>query len=58
MFCMNPLRIIVQRYGFKYHLYADETQLYVYIYISQDPDNMLNFFSSLKNTVLLIFGYG
>jgi len=41
----RPLGIIVQRYGVKYHLYADDTQLY----ISLDPDNELNFSSSLKN---------
>ena len=47
VFTMNtcPLRIIVQRYGVKYHLYADDTQLY----ISLDPDNELNFSSFLKN---------
>ena len=31
----RPLGIIAQRYGVKYHLYADDTQLY----ISLDPDN-------------------
>ena len=31
----RPLGIIAQRYGAKYHLYADDTQLY----ISLDPDN-------------------
>ena len=41
----RPLGIIAQRYGVKYHLYADDTQLY----ISLDPDNELNFSSSLKN---------
>jgi len=40
-----PLGIIEQLYGVKYHLYADDTQLY----ISLDPDNELNFSSSLKN---------
>jgi len=35
----------VQQYGVKYHLYADDTQLY----ISLDPDNELNFSYSLKN---------
>ncbi|KAK2145627.1 hypothetical protein LSH36_668g01000 [Paralvinella palmiformis] len=41
----RPLGIIAQRYGVKYHLYADDTQLY----ISLDPDNELNFSSSLNN---------
>ena len=41
----RPLGIIAQRNGVKYHLYADDTQLY----ISLDPDNELNFSSSLKN---------
>ena len=41
----RPLGIIVQRYGVKYHLYADDTLLY----ISLDPDNELNFTSFLKN---------
>ena len=40
-----PLGIIAQRYGVKHNLYADDTQLY----ISLDPDNELNFSSSLKN---------
>ena len=39
------LGIIAQRYGVKYHLYANDTQLY----ISLDPDNELNFSSSLNN---------
>jgi len=41
----RPLGIIAQRYGIKYHLYADDTQLY----ISLDPDNELNLSSSLNN---------
>jgi len=41
----RPLGIIAQRYGVTYHLYADDTQLY----ISLDPDNELNLSSSLKN---------
>ena len=41
----RPLGIIVQRYGGKYQLHGDDTQLY----ISLDPDNELNFSSSLKN---------
>jgi len=41
----RPLGIIVQRYGVKYHLYADNIQLY----ISLDPNNELDFSSSLKN---------
>ena len=53
----RPLGITAQRYGVEYHLYADDTQLY----ISLDPENELNFSSSLKtfyNIVLLIFGFG
>jgi len=41
----RPLGVIAQRYVVKYHLYADDTQLYM----SLDPDNELNFSSSLKN---------
>jgi hypothetical protein len=41
----HPLGIIAQRYGIKYHLCADDTQLY----ISLDPDNELNLSSSLNN---------
>ena len=41
----RPLGIIAQRYGVKYHLYADDAQLY----ISLDPDNELNVSSSLNN---------
>jgi len=41
----RPLRIIAQRYGVKYYLYADDTHLYISLY----PDNELNFSSSLKN---------
>jgi len=37
--------IIAQRYRVKYHFYADDTQLYILL----DPDNDLNFSSSLKN---------
>jgi len=40
-----PLGIIAQWYGVKYHLYADDTQLY----ISLDPDNELYVSSFLKN---------
>jgi len=40
----RPLGIIVQRYGVKYYLYADDTQLY----ISLDPDNELNLSSFLE----------
>ena len=40
----RPLGIIAQRYGVKYHLYADNTQLYIYM----DPDNELNFSSSFR----------
>jgi len=41
----RPPGIIAQQYGVKYHLYADDTQPYM----SLDPDNELNFSSSLKN---------
>jgi len=41
----RPLGIIAQRYGAKYHLYADDTQLY----ISLDDNNELNLSHSLKN---------
>jgi len=41
----RPLGIIAQRYRVKYHLYADDTQQY----ISLDPENELNYSSSLKN---------
>jgi hypothetical protein len=40
----RPLVIIAQRYGVKYHLHADYTQLY----ISLDHDNELNISSSVK----------
>ena len=41
----RPFGIIPQRYGVKYNLFVDDTQLY----ISLDPDNELMFSSSLKN---------
>ena len=41
----HPLVIITQRYGVKYNLFADDTQLY----ISLDPDKELNFSSSFGN---------
>jgi len=41
----RPLGIIAQRYGVKYQLYPDDTQLY----ISLDPDNKQNFSSFLNN---------
>ena len=41
----RPLGITAQQYGINYHLYADDTQLY----ISLDPDNELNFSSFLNN---------
>ena len=41
----HPLGISVRRYGVKYNLYSDDTQLY----ISVDPENELNVSSSLKN---------
>jgi len=37
--------MIVQRYGVKYHLYVDDT----YLYISLDTDNELNLSCTLKN---------
>ena len=42
---ISPHGIIAERYGVKYHLYADDTQLF----ISLDLDNELNFSSSLNN---------
>jgi len=41
----HPLGITPQLYDIKYHLYADDTKLYV----SLDHDNELNFSSSLKH---------
>jgi len=41
----RPFGIIAPRYGVKYHLYADDTQLYIRL----DLDNELHFSSSLKN---------
>jgi len=41
----RPLGIIAQQYGVKYHLYADNTQLY----ITLNHGNKLTFSSSLKN---------
>ena len=49
----SPLGIIAQRYGVKYHLYAYDTQLY----ISLDPDNEINFSSSLRQFRTLYYGY-
>jgi len=40
----RPLGIIAQR-NVKYHLYADDIELYTYL----DPDSELNFSSPLKN---------
>ena len=40
-----PLGIIAQQYVVKYHLYADDKQMY----ITLDPDNELTFSCSLKN---------
>ena len=45
VFTIYGRHLIAHRYGVKYHLHPDNTQLY----ISLDPDNELNFFSSLKN---------
>jgi len=42
---LGPLVFTAQRYGDKYHLYADDAHLY----ISLDPENELNWSSSLKN---------
>ena len=41
----RPLGITAQRYGAKYHLYADDTQPSIPL----DPDNELNVSSSLKH---------
>ena len=48
----RPLGIIVQRYGVKYHLYTDGTQLYILL----DPGNELSFYYSLKNLEHCIAG--
>ena len=41
----KPLGTTAQRYGVKYHLYADDTQLYV----SQDSGNKTDVTSSLES---------
>jgi len=46
----RPLGMTAQRCWVKYHLYANDTQLY----ISLDPDNELNISSFLKNLELCI----
>ena len=43
--CTKPLSTIAQRYRVKYHLYADDTQLYV----SLDPGNKADVSSSFEN---------
>ena len=45
VFTMYPLGITAQQNGVKYHLYANDIQLY----ISQGSDNELNLSSSSKN---------
>jgi len=42
----RPLGIIAQRYAVKYHLYSDDTQVYILL----DADNELNISSSLNNS--------
>jgi len=50
----RSLGIIAQRYGVKYHLHADDTQLY----ISLDPDNELFFSSCVKSRKTLALQNG
>ena len=48
-----PLGIIGQRYGVKYHTFADDTQLY----ISLDPDNELNLYYLLGTMLMSARGF-